>query len=211
MEAYTVAQESMIDYFMKGGLLMYPLAACSLIALAVILEKAIHFARARTPKGQAEAVVQAVRESRFEQARSLCEPASRPLPRLFAAALGNRSLPRADLENSLSRLGSLELKRLSRRLHWLELVGRIAPMLGLTGTVTGLTRAFRTVAALKQVTDPGLLASGIWEALITTIAGLFIGIPALIAYHLYENRLRALAFELKTSGEELVAALTERR
>jgi biopolymer transport protein ExbB len=82
-------------------------------------------------------------------------------------------------------------------------------MLGLTGTVTGLTRAFRTVAALKQVTDPSLLASGIWEALITTIAGLFIGIPALIAYHLYENRLRALAFELKTSGEELVAVLTE--
>ncbi len=201
----------MIDYFLKGGLLMYPLAACSLIALAVILEKAVQFARARPPKGQAEAVLQAVRQDRFEEARSLCAPSQGPLARLFAAALASRSLPRPDLENTLSRLGSRELKRLNHRLHWLELVGRIAPMLGLTGTVTGLTRAFRTVAALKQVSDPGLLASGIWEALITTIAGLFIGIPALIAYHLYENRLRALAFELKTSGEELVAALAERR
>jgi biopolymer transport protein ExbB len=201
----------MIDYFLKGGLLMYPLAACSLIALAVILEKAAHFARARSAKGQAEAVIQAARGGRLEQARALCAHSPGPQARLFAAALENRDLPREDLENSLSRLGSRELKQLSHRLHWLELVGRIAPMLGLTGTVTGLTRAFRTVAALKQVTDPSLLASGIWEALITTIAGLFIGIPALIAYHLFDNRLRALAFELKTSSEELVAALTERR
>jgi biopolymer transport protein ExbB len=201
----------MIDYFLKGGLLMYPLAVCSLIALAVILEKAVLFARARAPKGQTEAVLQAAREGRLQEAHALCTPGSQPQARLFAAALESRNLSRADLENSLSRLGSRELKRLGQRLHWLELVGRIAPMLGLTGTVTGLTRAFRTVAALKQVTDPSLLASGIWEALITTIAGLFIGIPALIAYHLYENRLRALAFELKTSSEELVAALTERR
>jgi biopolymer transport protein ExbB len=201
----------MIDYFLKGGLLMYPLALCSLIALAVILEKALRFARARPERGLAEGVLQAAREGRFEQAQALCASSPRPLARLFAAAITGRSLPRADLENRLSRLGSTELNRLSHRLHWLELVGRIAPMLGLTGTVTGLTRAFRTVAALKQVTDPSLLANGIWEALITTIAGLFIGIPALIAYHLYDNRLRALAFELKTSGEELLAALSESR
>jgi biopolymer transport protein ExbB len=201
----------MIDLFLKGGVLMYPLVACSLIALAVILEKAVHFARTCPPKGQAESVLQAARGGRFEQALALCRSSLCPLSRLFTAALEARDLPREDLENRLSRLGSRELKRLGHRLHWLELVGRVAPMLGLTGTVTGLTRAFRTVAALKQVTDPGLLASGIWEALITTIAGLFIGIPALIAYHLYENRLRALAFELKTSGEELVAALTERQ
>jgi biopolymer transport protein ExbB len=200
----------MLDLFLKGGALMYPLAACSLIALAVILEKGVHFARARPEKGQAEAILQAVREGRLEQAQALCGASPRPLARLLAAALAGRGLPRVDLENRLSRLGSAELKRLAHRLHWLELIGRVAPMLGLTGTVTGLTRAFRTVAALKQVTDPGLLASGIWEALITTIAGLFIGIPALIAYHLFDNRLRALAFELKTSGEELVAALTER-
>jgi biopolymer transport protein ExbB len=199
----------MIDYFLKGGLLMYPLAACSLIALAVILEKAVQFARARSERGLSEAVLQAAREGRFEQAQALCDSSPRPLARLLTAALAGRGLPRPDLENRLSRLGSAGLKRLSHRLHWLELVGRVAPMLGLTGTVTGLTRAFRTVAALKQVTDPGLLASGIWEALITTIAGLFIGIPALIAYHLFDNRLRALAFELKTSSEELVAVVSQ--
>jgi biopolymer transport protein ExbB len=206
-----MTQKLMIDMFLKGGLLMYPLAACSLIALAVILEKAVHYARARPRRGQAEAVLQAAGDGDWTRAEALVREEPRPLARLLAAALAGRTLPRGDLENRLSRLGSTELKRLSLRLHWLELVGRVAPMLGLTGTVTGLTRAFRTVAALKQVTDPGLLASGIWEALITTIAGLFIGIPALIAYHLYDNRLRSLAFEMKTSSEELVATLTERQ
>jgi biopolymer transport protein ExbB len=133
-----------------------------------------------------------------------------PLAACSLIALAGRGLPRADLQNRLSRQGSAELKRLSHRLPRLELIGGVAPMLGLTGTVTGLTRAFRTVAALKPVTDPSLLASGIWEALITTIAGLFIGIPALIAYHLYDKHLRSLAFELKTPSEELVATLTER-
>lgn len=199
----------MIDLFLKGGLLMYPLAACSLIALAVILEKAVHFWQARPDRAQADAVLQSAREGRFEQAHRLCSASPRPLGRLLAAAVEGRRLPRSDLENHLSRLGSLELKHLSHRLHLLELIGRISPMLGLTGTVTGLTRAFRTVAALKQVSDPSLLASGIWEALITTVAGLFIGIPTLIAYHLFDNRLKSLAFELKTSSEELVGVLTE--
>src|SRR4030042_7122756 len=127
----------MIDYFLKGGLLMYPLAACSLIALAVILEKAVQFGRARPPKGQADAVLQAVRSGRMEEARSLCAPNPRPLARLFAAALEGRNLPRADLENTLSRLGSRELKRLGHRLHWLGRGGRIAPMIGVTGDRKG--------------------------------------------------------------------------
>ena len=82
-------------------------------------------------------------------------------------------------------------------------------MLGLTGTVTGLTRAFQTVAALRQVSDPSLLAGGIWEALITTVAGLFIGIPTIIAYHLLDNRLKSIAFEMKSVCEELVARIFE--
>ena len=199
----------MIDMFLKGGLLMYPLAACSLIALAVIIEKSVQFWRARSDRTRTEGVLKAAAARDWGKAESLAQGDERPLGRLLEAALAGRQLPRADLENRLSRQGSLELKRLSHRLHLLELIGRISPMLGLTGTVTGLTRAFQTVAALRQVSDPSLLASGIWEALITTVAGLFIGIPTLVAYHLLDNRLKSLAFEMKSVGEELVARMTE--
>jgi biopolymer transport protein ExbB len=199
----------MIDIFLKGGLLMYPLAACSLIALAVIIEKSVEIWRARSDRSRTEAVLRAAAARDWTRAQSLAQGDDSPQGRLLASAIDGRGLPRADLENRLSRQGSLELKRLGRRLHLLELIGRIAPMLGLTGTVTGLTRAFQTVAALRQVSDPSLLASGIWEALITTVAGLFIGIPTIIAYHLLDNRLKSLAFDLKSAAEELVAVMTE--
>lgn len=199
----------MIDLFLKGGMLMYPLAACSLIALAVVIEKSVEVWRARGDRSRVQAVLRAAAARDWPGAERLASGDDSPLGRLFASALAGRGLPREDLENRLSRQGSLELKRLGRRLHLLELIGRIAPMLGLTGTVTGLTRAFQTVAALRQVSDPSLLASGIWEALITTVAGLFIGIPTIIAWHLLDNRLKSLAFEMKTSTEELVAAMGE--
>jgi len=199
----------MVDLFLKGGLLMYPLAACSLIALAVIIEKSVQYWRARSDRAISEGVLMAAAARDWGRAESLVQEDGRPLGRLLSAALAGRQLPRADLENRLSRQGSRELKRLSHRLHLLELIGRISPMLGLTGTVTGLTRAFQTVAALRQVSDPSLLASGIWEALITTVAGLFIGIPTLVAYHLLDNRLKSMAFEMKSVGEELVARMTE--
>ena len=199
----------MIDMFLRGGLLMYPLAACSLIALAIIIEKSVQFWRARCDRPRAEAVLAAAAARDWPRAQSLARDDDSPLGRLLASAIAGRQLPRADLENRLSRQGSLELKRLSHRLHLLELIGRIAPMLGLTGTVTGLTRAFQTVAALRQVSDPSLLASGIWEALITTVAGLFIGIPTIVAYHLLDNRLKSLAFEMKSVSEDLVARIAE--
>jgi biopolymer transport protein ExbB len=206
---YTLRGRPMIDLFLKGGLLMYPLLACSLISLAVIIEKSVQFARVRSDRARIEAVLKAASVRDWVEGESLVRRDTTPLGRLMAAALAGRTVPRSDLENRLSRLGSLELKHLSRRLHLLELVGRISPMLGLTGTVTGLTRAFQTVAALKQVSDPGLLAGGIWEALITTVAGLFIGIPTIVAYHLLDNRLKSVAFEMKSVGEELVARITE--
>jgi biopolymer transport protein ExbB len=199
----------MVDLFLKGGVLMYPLAACSLIALALIIEKTVQFWLARSDRPQTEAILKAADARQWAIAESLAKGYEKPLGRLLAAALAGRHLPRTDLENRLSRLGSLELKRLGQRLHLLELVGRISPMLGLTGTVTGLTRAFQTVAALRQVSDPSLLASGIWEALITTVVGLFIGIPSIVAYHLLDNRLKSLAFEMKSAGEELVARIGE--
>ena len=123
----------MIDMFLKGGLLMYPLAACSLIALAVIIEKSVQFWRARSDRPRTDAVLQAAAARDWGKAESLAQGDERPLGRLLAAALAGRQLPRSDLENRLSRQGSLELKRLSHRLHLLELIGRISPCWGSRG------------------------------------------------------------------------------
>ena len=80
-------------------------------------------------------------------------------------------------------------------------------MIGLLGTVLGMVEAFQKVSFMKSIVNPSVLASGIWEALITTVAGLFVGIPALIGYHLYSNRMKAIAFSMKHYSEEMLAIM----
>lgn len=186
---------------------MYPLLACSVIVLAVALERGVLLLKARNNLARAAALIELVERGRAEEAAAAARRRPGPAADLILEAVEHRHLPRRDLENRLSLLGSHALKRLTVRLHLLELIGKIAPMLGLSGTVLGLTRTFQTVAQVRRYADPTVLAGGIWEALITTVAGLFIAIPALICYHLYENRIKTIAFELRSYAEEAVSSL----
>jgi biopolymer transport protein ExbB len=201
----------MIELFQKGGVLMYPLLLCSVIALAVILERAIQFIRAGSSTCWIEDLRIPIQKRDFAEASALAEKRRGPAAALVREILEHSSLPRGELERRVSAAGSTELKRLSAHLHLLELIGRIAPMLGLSGTVLGLTRTFQTVARVKTFANPALLANGIWEALITTVAGLFIGIPALVFHHFFENRLTSISFEMKSKAEEIIAELGEHR
>lgn len=190
---------------------MYPLLLCSVIMVAVILERAVCFFRAGSSTSWIEELRVHIQKRAFAEAAALAQKSQGPVATLLREILRYRELPRAELESRVSAVGSSELKHLSAHLHLLELVGRIAPMLGLSGTVLGLTRTFQTVASVKTFANPGLLASGIWEALITTVTGLFIGIPALVFHHFFENRLNSLSFEMKSTAETILAELGERR
>jgi biopolymer transport protein ExbB len=201
----------MIELFQKGGVLMYPLLLCSVIAVAVVLERGIYFLRAGSSTSWIEELRITIRRGALAEAAASCRQRGGPVAALLREVIEHRRLPRAELENRVSAAGSTELKRLSAHLHLLELVGRIAPMLGLSGTVLGLTRTFQTVASVKTFANPGLLANGIWEALITTVTGLFIGIPALVFHHFFENRLNSISFEMKSTAEEIIAELGEHR
>ena len=201
----------MLDLFQKGGALMYPLLLCSVIVVAVILERGICFLRAGSSASWTVKLRFHIQKRAFDEVIALTQTRPGPVATLLREVIEHRELPRAELESLVSTIGSMELKRLSTHLHLLELAGRIAPMLGLSGTVLGLTRTFQTVASVKTFTNPGLLASGIWEALITTVTGLFIGIPALVFHHFFENRLDSLSFEMKSSAETILTELGEHR
>jgi biopolymer transport protein ExbB len=99
---------------------------------------------------------------------------------------------------------------MNENLHVLELIGRVAPLVGLLGTVLGMVNAFRTVAASQGAVDPALLADGIWEALITTVAGMCVAIPALVFHHFFEDRVKKTAFQMKHYGTEIVKLLEEK-
>ena len=139
------------------------------------------------------------------QAQRIAEECRGPIAAIVEAALRYRSYTQDVVENKISLRGDQELKRLSKNLHLLELTGKIAPMIGLLGTVIGMVEAFRELSSVKGLVDPSLLAGGIWEALITTVAGLFVGIPALVFFHLYTNQVKATASSMKHIGEEIMS------
>ena len=186
---------------------MYPLLACSVISLAVIIERGIRLAGAGTGRRKIERIQDLAHKGMHDEAGVEAGGQKGFAAVLCAAAIRHRRLSLEDQEEELSVLGSRQLKGLTKNMHLLELVGKIAPMLGLSGTVLGLAETFQTVARLERMANPSVLAGGIWQALITTVVGLFIGIPSLIFYHLYENRIRALSFEMKTYSEELLKVL----
>jgi len=206
----------MIDLFVKGGPLMYPLLLCSVVSLAVIIEKGVLYLGAKTKRGMPGEVMGLVRRGEIQQTLEKVSQMGGPVCAIIAEALKYHEpaggvLTREALESRISQAGSVELKRLTRHLHYLELIGKIAPMIGLSGTVLGLAKTFQSVASTRGFADANILAGGIWEALITTVAGLFIAIPALIFYHLYDNGIRSLAHEMKTVGEDIIGTLEELR
>jgi biopolymer transport protein ExbB len=195
----------MLDLFYKGGPLMYPLLFGSVLMIAIIIERGYHFIRARVNRRFIDRVINIIEEGDLHRAQRIAEECRGPIAAIVEAALRYRSYTQDVVENKISLRGDQELKRLSKNLHLLELTGKIAPMIGLLGTVIGMVEAFRELSSVKGLVEPSLLAGGIWEALITTVAGLFVGIPALVFFHLYTNQVKATASSMKHIGEEIMS------
>jgi len=195
----------------KGGLLMYPLLICSVLLLMVFFERLWFFLSNRTNMNKYKEAKSLVQKGSLEDARRVLSSGKGPLELVFIEVLDNMKCSRHDLEHIVSNKGIEELQRFSKNLHIMELIGRIAPMLGLCGTVVGMVSSFHAVAANKGAVDASLLAGGIWESLLTTVAGLFVGIPALIFYHFFEKQLTQKAINLKIKGEEIVRLFGECR
>jgi len=184
---------------------MYPLLFGSVLMIAIIIERGYHFIRAKVKRKFVDSVTAAIEENDLEKAERIAVESSGPVAAVVEIALKYRSYTQDVVENKISLRGDQELKRLSKNLHLLELTGKIAPMIGLLGTVIGMVEAFREISSVKNLVDPSLLAGGIWEALITTVAGLFVGIPALVFYHLYSNQVKTTASSMKHIGEEILS------
>jgi biopolymer transport protein ExbB len=135
-----------------------------------------------------------------------------PMNRVLAAVLTCSSSPRAEMEAMIENAGARELWDLQRRTRPLGVISNIAPLLGLLGTVTGIIRAFTQLAAKQTaIGNPAELASGIYEALITTAAGLIVAIPVYLLYHFLGDKADSLIRDIEEKALELVAVVFERR
>ncbi|MCZ6596565.1 MAG: MotA/TolQ/ExbB proton channel family protein, partial [Planctomycetota bacterium] len=182
--------DSVYDMLVNGGPLMVPIALCSIVAVAYTVERSM---RLRNPLLGSEKlgreILAAVESSGPSKGLELCKERDNPLTRILGAGLSRFGAPFLEVEKAVEDAGEREVRRLSARLRPLVVVGMIAPLLGLLGTVWGMIEAFSSIALKGGLGKPELLASGISQALITTAAGLAIAIPAQAVYFYFRGRI----------------------
>lgn len=191
---------SIMTLFVDGGLFMYPLLLCSMVALGVIFAKAwtLRLAHAGTQRVLREVEV-AMRGGDLEQAIEIAYATPGPAAAILLAGLRRiqtKRLGSGELESAISVTGTIELGFLERGLVVLATVANVAPLLGFMGTVAGMIQAFGAIEAAGQV-EPALVAGGIKVALITTAAGLVIAIPVNIMYNFFVTRIDSLIVDME--------------
>lgn len=178
----------LIDLFVSGGPVMIPIALCSIFAVAIVIERARFYMRnPNNSPAFMKKVKSAVVSRNFFEAMKICRSENTPLANVIAAGLDNLDMSKEHLLDVMRQEAMVQVKKYDKHLGKLSTIASITPLLGLTGTVTGMISAFSVISTVG-IGDPTALAGGISEALYTTAAGLLVGIPALVAHNWCEAR-----------------------
>ncbi|SHI43879.1 biopolymer transport protein ExbB [Malonomonas rubra DSM 5091] len=199
----------MIEIFLKGGPLMYPILICSVIGWAIFLERVKHFYTIRrTIAPLFNEVSSLIDTQKFEEATFLCQTQKNSLAKILTVVLMNRGANRLQLKTMAEEVGSREAASLQCYLNLLATIANIAPLLGLLGTVLGMIEAFNVIA-MEGVGTPMTLGGGISEALITTAAGLSVAVPMILLHRYLASRAENILLELEESSMKIVDLLGE--
>jgi len=195
------------EIIVAGGWLMVPIILCSIAALAIIGERFWSLRQDKvTPKNLVVQVWSWRKNNQLTQERVLALRNSSPLGRILAAGLLNMAHSREVMKESLEETGRQVVLELERYLNTLGTIASISPLLGLLGTVLGMIKVF-TAITTQGVGNPGVLAGGISEALITTAAGLTVAIPSLMFYRYFRGKVDALVLKMEEEALKLVEVI----
>jgi biopolymer transport protein ExbB len=199
--------------FLAGGPVMWPILLCSIFALAIILEKFLHLRRIKIDtQAFLNSILDKMKRHETKEAISICEKTDSPIAHILKAGILRYDRPRPQIKEAIEDASLYEIPRLEKNLPALATIAHISPLLGLLGTVTGMVRCFQAIQAKATAfhpVSPGDLAGGIWEALLTTVAGLIVAIPTFVAYNYLVNRINTFILEMEKVSTEFVNFLTE--
>jgi biopolymer transport protein ExbB len=204
-------EASVIAFFQAGGTTMYFLLAASIIALTLIFERGWSLRRSVViPLKQVQDVENAVRAGDVDGAMQVCRESNTTMGRILWVALKNRGVSRSVMKEILEESGRQEVAFLERYINLLGVVASVAPLLGLLGTVLGMVEVFDQISTVGMG-NPSVLAGGIAKALNTTVAGLCIAIPSLVAYRLFDSRVNNFVVEIEHHALRFVEMLKGER
>ncbi len=194
--------------FLAGGPIMWPILLCSILGLSIIIEKLLQLHSIKLDTGKfLSTLFENLRRNKIKEAVKLCDATNAPIARILKAGILKYDRKREEIEETMEDASLYEIPRLERKLSALATIAHISPLLGLLGTVTGMVRCFQTIqvksSSLTPV-SPGDLAGGIWEALLTTVAGLMVAIPAYVAYNYLVSCINNIVIDTERAATELV-------
>lgn len=196
-----------VSVFNKGGMVMWPILFCSVLAVAISLERLYHLRRGRIiSESFLTDVKKLAMKGEIDHAIKVCKANDVAMSRIVQAGLLRSQFGILEIERSIEAAGSHEATLLQANLRMLGVLANLTPMLGLLGTVIGMIKAFNVISE-SGTGNPGLVASGISEALITTAAGLMVGITALAVYHYFRSRVDKFIYEMEEESLSFVEDL----
>ncbi len=180
----------MFDFLAKGGVLVIPILLCSVIALAIFIERMIRFAKIDSHgTGLAQTIAGLLKQGNKEEALKAATVSQSPMGRVLAQAIDVKDQDRETLETVIAHAMDDEVRGLSSYVQALATIGNIAPLLGLLGTVLGMIKAFMVIQEMGGKVNAAVLAGGIWEALLTTAIGLSVALPTMVAHSYIVSRI----------------------
>jgi len=200
-------ESGLVELYVTGGVFMHPILLCSVLGLAIILERLYFFAKARTDTRRLMGeLLHVLQDQGFEAAQRMLHSKRGPIAAVLHSGLLRAKKGPDAVEKAIETAASIQTAGLERGLIWLATVANIAPLLGFLGTVSGMIHAFEAIAAAEEVSAK-LVATGIYEALITTAAGLIVAIPVQTAHNYFVSRIDKFVIDMEESGAELIDAL----
>lgn len=201
---------NLIQMFLKGGLVMWPILACSIIGLAIVIEKFMVIKKAKINVLAFSIKIRGLLKRKdLAGAINYCMEEKSPISNIIRRGLKKHKFGRKRVIESIESAGKQEISKLEKGLATLATVAGAAPMLGFLGTVTGMIAAFMKIQELQGSASPADLASGIWEALLTTAFGLFVGIPALALYNYFVNLVSKIVLDMERVATDILDVLDE--
>lgn len=199
---------SMFELLAEGGVLMIPLFLLSLLAIFVIAERWRSLNNSRIDIDNFLRTIEGMlKDGDRQRALTYCDNIDKPLPRILKAGIRRLGRPIRDIEDAIRNAGKKEIYHLEKRMNWLATIAGVGPLLGFTGTVTGMIEAFMDIQALQGNVNPSVLAGGIWEALITTATGLIVGIIAYGFYNFLLGKINRMIHELENASADFIDLL----
>ncbi|SDZ50525.1 outer membrane transport energization protein ExbB [Rhodonellum ikkaensis] len=201
----------LLDLLIKGGYMMIPLYALFVLAVYIFVERLITLRNAaKSPKHLMDQTKILVQSGKVDNAKFLCQGENTPVANMISKGLERIGSPLKNIEVAIENVGKIEIYKLEKNLNLLATVSGAAPMIGFLGTVAGMIRAFIGVAQEEGMVSPKLLSTGIYEAMITTAAGLVVGIIAYLGYNYLVSQVSKLIHSMEYTTIEFLDMLQDK-